>query len=351
MLLFATLLLIGQTAPVAGGEEVLPLSVLPVASANPPKKSPKHDWTFDRLTEVALIDSAEPKIRFRVWSQSATQSMLNPHLVASFLGKLYTYNMTKLRLDHSYLYGDQCVDVYLCGDGSPGGEQFFGEDDVWRDQTGRRSKVNSIFVYEVDTLDDPLEACRELAHEYGHATLPPISIPGGREEWANGHLGERLYLSWLARDMKSQKVKPEQVFGATLTDLARYSSAKIVPLLQALDKRFPDRADLDRKNDTAFSAYLACAVYLERTLPADIFRRALVLNQSQTSSGFLKAVFEALDEPESPVAIAPPIAGQQVFWVPKGSGTLLNCKVLSTAGEWAKVQAKGQVFRKKQPGR
>ena len=50
---------------------------------------------------------------------------------------------------------------------------------------------------EIDTSKPQAEACRELAHEYGHAVLPAIGGFKSPEDWANGYLGERLFLRWL----------------------------------------------------------------------------------------------------------------------------------------------------------
>ncbi len=76
------------------------------------------------------------------------------------------------------------VRVYLCEDGPTGAEQY----------------QHNIYLYDVAQGRSVLEWTREIAHELGHALLPPVGRFDEPEPWGNGEVGERLFLQWLAAE-------------------------------------------------------------------------------------------------------------------------------------------------------
>ena len=307
------------------------------------KTSPKFGWEFSHCAIVSKMeDDLSTSDRFRVFSQSIEHPVARPDTVARMLCRLYDFNMTVLRLEHNSLFGGRVVDVYLCNEGTPGGEQMFGVDSGTTDVYGRPMKVNTIYLYDVDTLDNPLEACRETAHEYGHATLPPVKVPKGREEWANGHLGERIYLSWLRRAIKQGDLETSDAMGATLADLDVYWNSKVKPLVLRAAKNGIDPRSFQAGGEKAFDAYLALALYASTILPEEAFRRSLLLNDVETPMGYFKAVTEVCNERPS-ISIQVPNLGIPEIWIPVGSGQVTGAKVLSKSNGWAKVRPLGKV--------
>lgn len=317
-----------------GIESILRTQTLPNQAYGP---KPAHE--FNLLTTVSSKIGDAQSDRFRVFG-SVPEKLLTTAGAARFLARLFDYNYTVLRLDHSRLYGSQKVDVYLSTSGVAGGEQLVSPDPTTLDTFGRPTLSNVCYVYDVSTLDDPLEACRELAHEYGHATLPPVRVPEGREEWANGHLGERIYLSHLRTQLSAGFLETSELFGASKDSLDRYFLKKVWPAVLGVAKNGPNFVALGQKGDAAFSAYLALACYTHELMPAGVFRRTLVLDQDQSVPSFAKAILEASSEPKN-VEIRVPHAGP--VWIPLGSSRLSGAKVLAKKNGWAKVQPTGTV--------
>src|SRR5205807_841719 len=96
------------------------------------------------------------------------------------------------------------VDVYLCWGGTPGGEQRFDIEKVGKPP--RQIDVNTIYIYDLASFKDPVEMAREVAHEYGHAVLPPVGGFGEPEDWGNGDAGERVFMRWLSEEMPAGRM-------------------------------------------------------------------------------------------------------------------------------------------------
>jgi tetratricopeptide (TPR) repeat protein len=75
--------------------------------------------------------------------------------------------------------------LWLCAGGPDGAERRDADVFLYRAGDGSRS---------------PLEWLRQLAHESGHLLIPPIGGFAAPEMWANGEVGERLFLYWLAEE-------------------------------------------------------------------------------------------------------------------------------------------------------
>lgn len=104
--------------------------------------------------------------------------------------------------------GRSGTSLWLARDGEPGAEESGG----------------SIWVHALDTPRAPAEWVRELAHEYSHAILPTLGPYSKPERWANGYLGERLFLKWMLHDNRQSDVWDEPI------DAAGYLANQVVPL-------------------------------------------------------------------------------------------------------------------------
>ncbi len=113
-----------------------------------------------------------------------------------------------------------------------GGEQF-------RDQ---------IYLYNVYADRAPTEWAREVAHEYGHYALPGISGFTAPEAWANGVLGERLFLKWLRDDLRAGKLRPEDLPFVTPGELDAYLERQVTPLIRRVAREGVGGSQLTRRD-------------------------------------------------------------------------------------------------------
>ena len=312
-----------------------------VGSLEPKKKSPSGGWAFDRLSVVALKDRESESDRIRVFGQTSNGQGLSTESAATFLAALFDFNYTQLRLDHSPQFGDGCVDVYLASEGDPGGQQLFAEDPEPQRAYVSSTRVNTVYIYDVDGLTDPLETCRELAHEYGHATLPPVRIQGAPEEWVNGDLGERLYLDWLTGAVRTGSVPTTLTFGADAATLRAYCTGRIDRIVNPVVSNGPDRSAMAKGGKAGFDAYLGLAMFVSRHLPIDVFRRSLVLNPDQSATGYAKAVLDAVTERPT---VEVRDRGAKSLWLPTGpKGRIEGGTVKARKNGWSLVAVKGKV--------
>ncbi len=84
------------------------------------------------------------------------------------------------------------VKIWLCEDGTAGGEQV----------------GNEIYFYDMEKDRTDAEWFRELVHESGHLMLPPVDGFTAPEAWANGILGELLFPRWMVLNGERQRLVP-----------------------------------------------------------------------------------------------------------------------------------------------
>ncbi|MGE0001034.1 MAG: hypothetical protein AB7F50_02365 [Fimbriimonadaceae bacterium] len=312
---------------------------VPLGALEVTKHSPIHDWTFPRTVTGMLESGGQFTPRFRVFRQNILGKPEDDVSVGvtRFLLRLVEMNRTRLRLDHSVEFPSRTVDVYLCDGGEPGALQRLSVDKDDKLPGGGAAKVNTIHIYAIGGLNSRLEWARELAHEYGHATLPPVTIPGGPEEWANGDLGERMYLSRLHELLVAGKASPSDTMGASAEQLQRYVAQNVTPLVMAAATLGPRPKVLESGDKATFDAYLGLALYCEKILPRSIFARSLVLPDDQSPGAYARAIVAATSEvAEWKPSLPEELKGSPV-WLPLGKGKLQGGNVLSRAGDWAKV--------------
>lgn len=329
---FAWFELSGVTDPAR--KTALRVPAEPLAS---PKRSPLVEGVFPRTVTGMAELRGQFVPRFRVFRQQVPGKPEEDMSagIARMLLRLWEMNYYRLRLDHSLEYQLQMVDVYLCDGGKPGGEHRFTVDKDDRTPGGSPAKVNTIHIFDVGGLDKPAEWFRELAHEYGHATLPPVQIEGGPEPWANGDLGERVYAVWMLGLMEEGKAGPADAMGATASDLQAYVAAKVRPLADRVASGGPDAAALGQGGKAAYDAYLGLACHAQAVLPHPVFARSLVLPDDQTPAAYLAATVAAAEEAAEWTPRAP--AGKPV-WLPLGRSKLRGGTVLERKGGWARVR-------------
>lgn len=304
------------------------------------KYSPKHKWPFEWV--MAGLGRKSPQspnfeLRLRVFSQLKKEKN-DPLLpVCRMAMRLWELNVSKLGLDHAYQYNNRIVDIYLCWGGKAGGEQLFDKDV----ENGIERKVNTIYLYDMPTLSKPLEMAREVAHEYGHATLPAVGGFSAPEDWANGSLGERLYLTWIRDQMRLKRLAPEDAAGASLEEIDDWVKRRVDPLVAQAALEGPRLSLLAQNSEEAFYAYIGLAMYAYQTLPVDAFGDSLKLTGSFKASDYPSAIIAAVEK-RAPFTFAVPasVAGKPI-WIPVGMCSIKGAKSLAKAKGWAKVVPAG----------
>jgi len=306
------------------------VEVLAADALDSPKRAPQRDFEFDYLvTGLAEVDSLSP--RFRVFSQDAhTQHDLAP-LVARMLLRLWQINYVEFGLDHSYRYNHHLIDVYLCQQGDPGGEQFFAYD------PDAKTDSDVIFIYDLKSFTDPVEQAREIAHEYGHATLPPIGGYGNGEPWANGDAGEVLYMRSLRDALKSHLLTSDDAMGADEGGINAWIKQNADPLLIKAATHSP-RA-LDSKTEDGRDAYLGWMLYVSALVPPQIWRRIVRLTPTTDAKDFPGTVLDAISESDEEIDLrVPSQLAERTIWVPLGNRILSGGDLVERQGGWGKVK-------------
>ena len=322
------------SAPGSTGEEFL--IQVPEEKMDQPKISPKNKWQFNWIFPGMAKVPAAPEIytlRFRTYVQDRSMADDVGPIVTRMLLQLWGYNVRILKLEHSERYFRQLVDVYLCTEGKAGGEQLFGEDPTNVDAQGRPRKSNQIYIYKLETFKNPLERAREVAHEYGHATLPAIGGYKTPEYWANGNLGEMIYLTWMRNELRSQRMLTIDTLGAKVNELDQYVATKVDPLMVKAAQTQPSASVLGKE----MNAFLGLASFVHQCFPARVFYRSLLLCGT-SGSEYGTAVKEAAEElPELIIKIPSSLKGKPI-WVPINSGKIKGYTPIKKVAGWAQIK-------------
>lgn len=303
-----------------------------------PKWSWEYEWSFPGLGRPEGSQSFKPRVR--VFEQQRREVGDVAEQVVRMIMRLWDLNYRRLKMDHNPNMNFGIIDVYLAFGGKAGGEQLIGEDRQEPTPEGAPKKVNTIYIYAIQSFTDPLEMAREVAHEYGHATLPAIGGFKEPEDWANGYLGERIYLRWMRDLLAAGKLKEVDTMGASLADLDRYVKQKVDPLVDIAALNGPDRAELSQTGYRGMDAYMGLALYAETTLPSNVFARSIKLTGSTSAADYPKAIVLASEEPDTYVFNVPARYANKPIWVPLGKGSVVGqAQVVKKQGDWAQVKA------------
>jgi hypothetical protein len=274
--------------------------------------------------------------RFYVYSQTRAETNDLAMSVAEELQRLWEYNYHDFKLDQSQEFGRGVVEVFLCLDGKAGGEQLF---DVDPSEGRGNDKVNTIYIYDIKSFTDPVEMAREVAHEYGHAFLAPIGGYTAPEEWANGYLGERIYLRHIVQEMDRGQLGPQDAMGATAPQLKAWLKSHVDPLVSQAAQTPPPFSKLKQRDAAAMSAFIGMALYIDTILPDSAFSRSMQMVGSTNAEDYPDSVLLAADELEQYTINVPSYLVGKAIWIPLGSDRLSGATVLRRRGPWALIQA------------
>ncbi len=305
-----------------------------------PKLSPLNGWSFEHVTSGYARDNLQDSfnLRVRVFNQYRPDANDPTDYVARMLMRFWEFNRWRLNVDHSSALHLKSVDVYLCAGGEPGAEQKTMEDPYQSDASGGPARVSNIYVYSVPTLKDRIEFAREIAHEYGHATWPPMGGYTGPEEWVSGDMGERVFMMWLVQALKANKLSVDDVMQAPMADLQKYFDVSVLPDLKRVATKGVNRKLLEGRGKEAYAEALGMVTYAAALLPPKVFGRALLLTKDRRAANFEQAIFEAIRETTQIELTVPEGLRGLAIWVPLAQSQIKGAKVLATVGKWAKIQ-------------
>jgi len=142
-----------------------------------------HEWRFSRIAYG--YEWGGPRVRR--WQMKARVHWSDPAgaEVAQRALKLVLalYGTVRTSLDLDPARGGRVIDLWVCEGGTP----------------GAFTAGTSIYLYAYRKERAPEEWVREIAHEFGHLALPGVGgFTKTDDPWADGELGELLFVKWLA---------------------------------------------------------------------------------------------------------------------------------------------------------
>jgi hypothetical protein len=313
------------------------------ARLDTPKLSPQAlkgvHWEFDWLTSTyaGITGTGQKDLRFCVYSQERGPGMDTAMRVAIMDGRMWQLLHQKYKFDHPEIEnGLRLVDEYLCWGGTAGGEQEMGEDI----DNGHVRRANTIYIYDIASFKNPMEMAREVAHEYGHAVLPAVGGFETPEDWANGYLGERLFLRWLRDSFEQGRINSGGVMGASFQQLDAWVHQNVDPLVTDVALHGPNMALLKSKGQKAMNAYMGLVLYADSILPSRMVARSMKLTGSTSAKDYPDAIVQAASEGSYTVNVPNYLYGKKL-WLPLGKSQVKGGKVLVRTGSWAAVQPTG----------
>jgi hypothetical protein len=166
---------------------------------------------------------------------------------------------------------DKPTDVWLCEGGKAGAEQ-------------PANAPAHLYFYDINSPErSSLEWLREMTHEYGHLVLPGIAgFEGGVEPYINGHIGERLFLLWLAaQSLNPSDKRSPAAFNVSPQDLAAYVRDNSYTALRRFVNEGPRSPFIEDVGVEGMEFVVGFLLYVERTHGSLLMQAVLDDTQKQ----------------------------------------------------------------------
>jgi hypothetical protein len=265
------------------------------------RTDPKYGWQFAVVCYGYFRTEhlSQPELRFRIYAQQ-TEDLPTAQKVCRLLLRLQELAWMKLRLQVN-LQGERVLNVWLCRQGNAGGEQ-------WR---------NHLYIYSIQEIQHPIDWLREVAHEFSHAIVPGITGYTAPEPWANGYVGERLFLTWLEPLVGIGQLTPEDVCGASLEDIRQFVRQRCIPLRNVwLNGGLPEH-DFQRTDAVGMGTLIGLVLYVDSVYGSSMLRATFARLSEPEPKALWKAFTQAVRESER-LEINVPQGGGHV-WLPAAS--------------------------------
>ncbi len=255
--------------------------------------------------------------RFAVYAPHADDLPI-ARRAARLLVLIYSEVHTRLKFDHPF---GQALFVFLnpnsYQNADAGGEQF-------RDR---------VYIFSIYSHRSPIEWMREIAHEYGHYILPGVTGFTSPEAWANGVLGERLFLYWIGEDTAAGNIDKKELPFVTTKELEDYQALQTIPLISRIQRRtILSSSYFSRTDSTGMDDYTALVLYTTALYGSSQLRYAFSYTAPQPGTplvkapDFLKGVEHSLDSADSLLIHLPVNAHSKIapllIYLPKGQWKL-----------------------------
>jgi hypothetical protein len=161
---------------------------------------------------------------------------------------------------------------------------------VWLDEggtPGARQWNGAITIQAAGHDRSDAEWVRELSHEWGHACLPGIDGFTAPEAWANGDLGERLFVPLLAQSGRLAA-------WTTGVDMTAYQRKYVERPLNSFAALGPVSKTLANTGQAGYDHFLGAALYISQAYGTKTLMKALDAAGGGSASGFLRACADVL---------------------------------------------------------
>jgi len=319
--------LITEAVPPVGSEPACEIRYA-AEPLSPPRQDPK--FRIEHPFEVKGLLDENGQLRERVFVYVASKERVPlAVLAARQLLRMLAYAKQAFGFDLPLGYSRQ-LHVFLTEAGAPGGEQGVFEGPT---PSGGMKSYHCIYVYDISSFTEPVEMARELAHEFGHAVLPAVGGFDQPERWANGMLGEMVFLRRLASEPSMQD---RDRMGAPALELRQLWNREMRPLIQRVFTRGPQiRPEPDR---TDMGEYVGMMGVILEAFP-QAFSRAMLLSGGTTAFDAEQGALRAIGERAEWRVRLPDWVGSSAIYLPApGEWRVEGGKVLSRRGDWIKIQ-------------
>jgi len=223
-----------------------------------PTVDPKFNVTYPGRLQVTCSTEEEGRNQERAFVVHFLKPEDEPlaRRVGGVMARLYWLGVDYLGVGPAT---GRYINVWLARHGEPGGEEY----------------MRNIYLFAVDQARPAAEWVRELAHEYSHIFLPPVGEYIQPEKWANGYLGERLFLKWLLADNGETKVWSEPIDGVA------YVANEVTPVRNGFLDAGPGGAVGAQRDDAGMKHYIGGVLAIEAAHGPGVLRSVLQRYQTR----------------------------------------------------------------------
>ncbi len=254
-------------------------------------KDPVFGWTFTGVQQTSVAD-----VSVQTWVQS-TEDLPKAADVTRLVAVIL--NGMNRRLGQPFLPAGRRVQIWMTRQGDTGGEQV-------RD---------AIYLYRIHDPVAPEELLRVIAHELGHQWLPGIRGFTSPEPYANGAMGEVLFIRWVIEDMSPD----ERLLGLDVQAINQWYSRRYGALLDGwLSAPIQQEPRLHLSNAVGMRTLAGFCMWIERIHGSSTLAEVLLNLPGHRASDLLAAMKRVLQEFQSIKVMVPPGRSSVVIWLTAG---------------------------------
>jgi hypothetical protein len=246
-----------------------------------PNVDPKYNVTYPGKLQVMCSTEQEgynPERTFVIHFLKPEDEAL-ARRVGAVMARLYWLGMDYLGVGPA---PGRYLNVWLARHGEPGAEEF----------------QKNIYLFAIDRDRSAAEWVRELAHEYSHTVLPAVGEYSAPEKWANGYLGERLFMKWLLHDNDQRHVWTQPIDGAA------YVAKEVTPLRERYLNAGPASPLVEKMDAEGMNYFIGQVLAIEAAHGPGVLRRLVaryVTGRPQSLGTYLSQAISDLQPAEFPL--------------------------------------------------